>query len=174
MGDDTETTKATNQTSVKTPWGPAAGALSGILGQLNNVSPGLSGTERGALGGLLGNAGFLQQFQPQVIGLANTLLGGGTDRTGMVSGGYDDYRNQLASTIGGQHLNPFSNPFFSQVTDRIGNEVQNRIKRDVCRRRRDPSGAVVPGRTSDAASRRALRRCLRSNTKRSGRTSSAR
>ena len=37
MGDDTETTTQTNQTSTKTPWGPAAGTLQGILGQVRGT-----------------------------------------------------------------------------------------------------------------------------------------
>jgi hypothetical protein len=141
MGDDTETTTQTNQTSTKTPWGPASGTLQGILGQVRGIDAGPNRLENAAFRGLLGNYDYMSQFAPQISGLANTLLGGGTDRTGMVQGGMDDYRNQLAGTIEGQYLDPSSNPFFNQVTSRISDDVQNRINAMYAGSGRDPSGA---------------------------------
>ncbi len=141
MGDDTETTTQTNQTSTKTPWGPAAGALQGILGQVRGIDAGPNRLENAALLGLLGNYDYMSQFAPQISGLANSLLGGGADRTGMVQGAMDDYRNQLAATIEGQYLDPLSNPFFNKVTSSIGDDVQNRVNAMYAGAGRDPSGA---------------------------------
>jgi hypothetical protein len=147
MSDDTETVTQTSQASTKNPWVPSDATLSGILAQLRGINPNLSGAESAALGGLLGNVGFLRQFAPQVTGLANTLLSGGIDRTGLVAGGYEDYRNQLGPTIGGQFLDLQNNPFYSQLTDRIGNDVQNRINAVYAGAGRDPSGAGSYGQT---------------------------
>jgi hypothetical protein len=147
MGGETETTKTINQTTGKTPWGPATGLLSGILGKLGGINPDLTGTESGALSGLLGNAGFLGQFTPQVSAYANQLLGGGTDRTGLVNDAYARYQAQLSPTAAGDHLDPNKNPWFSQVTQNIGNDVMNRVNAMYAGSGRDPAGAGSYGQT---------------------------
>jgi hypothetical protein len=147
MSGDTETVTQTSQASTRNPWMPSAGMLSGILGQLRGINPSLSEAENAALDDLLHNAGFLRQFTPQATGLANSLLSGGIDRTGLVGSAYEDYRNQLAPTTGGQFLDPESNPFFSQLTERIGNDVQNRVNAVYVGAGRDPSGAGSYGQT---------------------------
>ena len=147
MGGESKTTKTINQTTGKTPWGPSSGLLSGILGRLGGVNPDLTGTESGALSGLLGNAGFLGQFAPQVSAYANQLLGGGTDRTGLVNDAYARYQAQLAPTAAGDYLDPNKNPFFSQVTQNIGNDVMNRVNAMYAGSGRDPAGAGSYGQT---------------------------
>jgi hypothetical protein len=141
MSDDTETVQQTSQTSRTTPYAAATPALKNILAGVGRINPDLTGSERGALGGLLGNAGFLNQFTPQVTGLAGDLFAGGTDRTGLVQGGYDALQANLAPTAGGQFLDPSSNPFFGQLTSAIGDDVQDRVNAMYAGAGRDPSGA---------------------------------
>jgi hypothetical protein len=147
MGGESETTKQVSQTTGKTPWGPSAGLLSGILGRLGGINTDLTGTESGALSGLLGNAGFLGQFTPQVSAYAKELLGGGADRTGMVNDAYARYQQQLAATAAGDYLDPSRNPFFGQVTKRIADDVQNRVNAMYAGSGRDPAGAGSYGQT---------------------------
>jgi hypothetical protein len=147
MGGETETKTNTTQNVTKNPWGPSAGLLSGILGKLGGINTNLSGTENQALRGLLGNAGFLSQFQPQVAQYASHLLGGGTDRTGLANDAYARYQQQLAPTASGDYLDPNKNPFFSQVTQNIANDVQNRVNAMYAGSGRDPAGAGSYGQT---------------------------
>ncbi len=147
MGGETETTKTTSQNQTRDPWGPSSGLLSGILGKLGGINTNLTGTESGALDSLLGNAGFLGQFTPQVSAYTNQLLGGGTDRTGLVNDAYSRYQQQLAPTAAGDYLDPNKNPWFSQVTANIGNDVMNRVNSMFAGSGRDPAGAGSYGQT---------------------------
>jgi hypothetical protein len=76
-----------NQTSVTTPWAPAAGQVQGVLGQLGTVSTSLTPVEQQALGQLtsLGQQG--NQFAPAIGTVANTLLygGGANNQAGLIS-----------------------------------------------------------------------------------------
>ncbi len=139
MGDDTETTTQTNQTSTKTPGGQQRERCKASSDRCAGSTPDRIVWRMLALRGLLGNYDYMSQFAPQISGLANSLLGGGTDRTGMVQGGMDDYRNQLAGTIEGQFLDPSSNPFFNQVTSHIGDECRTASTRCMRGAGRDPS-----------------------------------
>ncbi len=132
----------TQQTQSKTPWGPSGGLLSGVLKDLKGIDTNLSGTEQGALSGLLGNANFMNQnFGTQATGLANELLTGGQDRTGMVTDAYSQLQSDLGGTARGDYLDPNKNPWFSQVTNTIGNDVQKRLGGLYAGSGRDPSGA---------------------------------
>jgi hypothetical protein len=154
MGGSTETTKTVNQATGKSPWGPSQGLLSGILGKLGDVDTDLTGIESGALGGLLGNAGYLGRFGPQVSAYANELLGGGTDRTGSVNDAYARYQQQLAPTAVGDYLDPNKNPFFAGTTSAIADDVLSRIKNEYAGAGRDPTGAgSFVGKVGEAVSK---------------------
>ena len=136
--------KETTQTAqVTQPWGPAQPLLGGILGQLGGQlgNVGVSPLQSQALAGLLGQAGFLGRFGPQVTGLANTLLAGGTDRGGMIEDAWRQYLAQAGPTAAGQFLDPASNPFYRQLTERIGDDVTNRVNALYAGAGRDPAGA---------------------------------
>ena len=137
--------KETTQTSqVTQPWGPAQPLLGGILGQLGGQlgQVGVSPLQGQALAGLLGQSGFLIQFDPQVTGLANALLaGGGPDRGGMIQDAYRQYLAQAGPTASGQLTDPASNPFYRQLTERIGSDVTNRVSALYAGAGRDPAGA---------------------------------
>lgn len=134
-------------TSTATPYGPAQGLLNNLLTQTGNINPNLTGTETGALNTLSSNAAGGNQFAPQITGVANSLLGGGPDRTGTVNDAYSRYLSATNPTASGDYLDPNKNPWFSQVTQNIGNDVQNRLSGLYAGSGRDPAGAGNFGQT---------------------------
>jgi hypothetical protein len=141
MGGTTQTQERTTSQQTQ-PWAPAQPVLTGILGQLGSVNPGLSGAETSALGGLSANSGFLNQFTPQATGLANTLLaGGGPDRSGMINDAYAQYQKSLQPFAGGDYVNPASNPALRGYLDTIQTDVSNQVNGMFAGAGRDLSGA---------------------------------
>ncbi len=63
------------------------------------------------------------------------------DRTGIVNDAYSQFQQGLAPTAGGQFLDPNKNPWFANVTNTIGNDVQNRVNAMYAGAGRDPAGA---------------------------------
>jgi hypothetical protein len=127
MGGTTQTQEKTTSQQTQ-PWAPAQPVLTGILGQLGNVNPNLTGAESSALGGLSANTGFLNQFTPQASGLANTLLaGGGPDRSGMINDAYAQYQQGLQPFASGNYVNPASNPALRGYLDTIQSDVSNQV-----------------------------------------------
>jgi hypothetical protein len=138
-GTSQEQTKTTTQQTQ--PWAPAVPALQGILGQLDPSAAKLTGNENAALGGLAGNSGFLDQFTPQATGLANTLLSGGPDRTGLVNDAYSQYQKALQPFANGDYVNPTSNPALQGYLGTIQNDVTNQVNGMFAGAGRDLSGA---------------------------------
>lgn len=138
----------TNQTSQTNPYGPAKGLLDDLLAKTGGVSSDLTGAESAALNNLLGSANAGNPFSPAITGVTNTLLaGGGPDRTGIASDAYSQYQKLINPTAQGDYLDPTKNPFYAQMTNTIGNDVQNRISAMYAGSGRDPSGAgsYIPG-----------------------------
>ncbi len=77
--------------------------LQGILGNLGNISPNLTGAQTGALDTLSANAQQGNQFAPGIAANANQMLGGGPQ--------------VLRDTLSGKFLDPNSNPFYSQLSN---------------------------------------------------------
>src|SRR5262249_19667550 len=63
------------------------------------------------------------------------------DRSGIVNDAYQRYLDQLGATARGDYLDPQRNPWFSEVTDTIGNDVQKRLAGLYAGSGRDPAGA---------------------------------
>lgn len=136
------TTTNTKQVSQEDPYGPARGLLDSLLAKTGGVSSDLTGAESSALNSLLGGANAGNPFAPSITGVTNTLLGGGgPDRTGMASDAYTQYQKLINPTAQGDYLDPAKNPFYAQMTNTIGNDVQNRISAMYAGSGRDPSGA---------------------------------
>jgi hypothetical protein len=141
MGGTTQTQEKTTSQQTQ-PWASAQPVLTGILGQLGNVNPNLTGAENSALSGLGASSGFLNQFTPQATGLANTLLaGGGPDRTGMINDAYAQYQQALQPFASGNYVNPASNPTLRGYLDTIQNDVSNQVNGMFAGAGRDLSGA---------------------------------
>jgi hypothetical protein len=113
--------------------------LGGIEGLTGNT--GLTGNESGALAGLEGVANRGNPFLGGIRDYANLALSGGPDRSGMINDAYKRYQDQLGSTANGDYMDPNKNPWFSQVTQSIGNDVQNRLSGLYAGSGRDPAGA---------------------------------
>lgn len=139
--------KQTTQQTQSAPWAPAQGTLMSILGQLGSMSgnAGLSGTEQGALGGLLGNAGYLQQFLPQLqANTANLLSGGGAkDQAGLIGNAYGQYQAQLAPYLQASFLDPRNTPGFGDALAATNADITNQINSMFAGAGRDLSGMNV-------------------------------
>lgn len=147
MGGSTTETKNENKlqnfSNVTSPWSAAQPFLTGILGRLGDSfsTANVTGTENEAFNRLADSARAGNPFLGQIGNLTNSLFGGGTDRTGMVQGAYDQYNRSLAPTIGGDYLDPTKNPFFSDTTNAITDMVKNRVDAMYAGAGRDPAGA---------------------------------
>jgi hypothetical protein len=137
-----EATTQQSQQSQTSPWLPAQGALQGILGginsQIGNYGP--TGAEQGALDELMRNAQGAQNYGGQATGLANDLMAGGTDRSGMLNDAYSRYQQQLNPYASGANLDPMSSPGMRSVLDTIRNDVGNSVNGQFAGAGRDLSG----------------------------------
>lgn len=123
-------TKQTTTTNTKTdPYGPTIGPLNTLTGQigsqLGNTTP--TANENFALGALTNNALAGNPYAPAIGQTASQLLSGGTDRTGMASNAYSDYKNALTPTAT-MSTNPYDNPAFVNATNTLTNDITDRIK----------------------------------------------
>lgn len=86
-------TSTTQQQTVQQPWRPAQSGLKKIIGatenQIGNIGP--SSVETNALNQLQANAGLGNPYASQIGDVTSGLLGGGPDRSGMVSDAYAAY-----------------------------------------------------------------------------------
>lgn len=122
--------KTTTTTQSKTdPYGPTIGPLNDVIGQLRgqigNTAP--TGNETSALDAMTRNAQAGNPYAGGIAGLAGDLLKGGTDRTGMVSGAYGDFKSAM-SPYTTMDTNPYSNPSFVNATNVMSNNIMDRIK----------------------------------------------
>jgi hypothetical protein len=136
-------TQNTQQKSKTAPWGPTVGPLTdivgGIQGQFGNYQP--SGAENDAISQLMKNAQGGNPFATQIHGLANDLLSGGTDRSGMVNQAYADYKKQAQPYLSPDYLDPYKNPAMRSYLDTTSNDIQSRLSSMYAGAGRDPSGA---------------------------------
>lgn len=143
MGGTSKSTQQTSQSSKTNPWEPTVpllnDILTGINGQISNFRP--NANENTALGMLRQNAANTTNYAPQATSLANDLMSGGPDRSGMLSQSYDRFGANLAPTIAGDYLDPNKNPFFATTTKAISDDVANRVNGMFAGAGRDMSGA---------------------------------
>ena len=142
-GGGTSTSGQTTQTSSKTqPWAPTVPGLKNIIGGINSQFPNYEPTsaETGALDTIMGNAQKGNPFTGRITSLANDLLGGGTDRSGMVNDAYSQYQQQAQPFLDPSYLDPASNPAFKGYMDTISNDVSNRVNSMFAGAGRDMSG----------------------------------
>jgi hypothetical protein len=138
------TSKQSQTTSSQTnPWEPAIPGLkqlaSGVTGQIGNA--GLNSTETGALNTLAGNAAGGNPYADRISGVANDLLAGGPDRTGMVNDAYGTYKQQLTPWANGSMGDPMNNPALAQMLQTIQSDVGNSVNSQFAAAGRDMSGA---------------------------------
>jgi hypothetical protein len=135
--------KETTQHSQTEPWAEAKPVLTGILEQIGNQlgHVGLTDTENAAFNTLQQSAQAGNPYASQFGKVANNLLSGGTDRTGMVNDAFSQYQRSLAGTANGDYLDPNKNPFYANASSTIGDDVMNRIRSAFAGAGRSFSGA---------------------------------
>jgi hypothetical protein len=131
-----------NQTSVTTPWAPAAGQVQGLLGQLGTVNTSLTPAEQQALGQLtsLGQQG--NQFAPAIGTVANTLLygGGANNQAGLISKANAQYQQELNPYLQSSFLDPMNTPGFGAALSATNSDITNQINSQFAAAGRDLSG----------------------------------
>lgn len=125
------------------PWAPAQPLLKDILGQLQPMvgQSGVNPAEAAALAGLRSNAQQPNPYAPRIGMLADDLFTGGTDRTGMVQGAYDDYRTALEPTARGDYVDPTKNTALQGYLTQASDDAANRVNSMFAAAGRDFSGA---------------------------------
>ena len=143
MGGESKQQQQTQQSSTTNPWEPAIAPLKGILGQLgaqsNNTGP--TATETGALNQLQSNYAAGNPYAGKIGGVANDLLSGGPDRSGVATDAYNTYKGQLMPWANGSMGDPANNPALRQMLDVINNDVTNSVNGQFAAAGRDMSGA---------------------------------
>jgi hypothetical protein len=145
MGGSAGTSSSTQNTSQKSktaPWGPTVDPLKdiigGVQGQFGNYQP--TGAENDAIAQLLKNAQGGNPFTGQITGLANDLLSGGKDHSGLVNNAYADYKRQSQPYLSKDYLDPNTNPAFKSYMDTTTNDIQGRVNGMFAGAGRDMSG----------------------------------
>jgi hypothetical protein len=121
-----------NRTRTSTRNDPYATAIPGLsqIGHFSNRefdNVDATGVENNAFAGLLNNAQEGNQFSGRIGLLADDLLAGGTDRTGMVSSNLDEYRTALQPYATGG-TNPWENADFSRMVDNVSGDAMDKVK----------------------------------------------
>jgi hypothetical protein len=134
-----------NQTQVQasTPWAPASGALSNILGGVNSISPNLTGTQTGAINQLTALGAQGNPFQTGINNTTNALLAGGNAnaQAGTIGNAYSQYQQQLNPYLQSSFLNPMNTPGFGAALAATNQDITNQINGQFAAAGRDLSGA---------------------------------
>lgn len=140
-GSRSQTTN-TFQRSETNPWAPTEQPLTNLVGQLNGQigNTGINANEQSALDQLRANAQAGNPYTGQVQSLATDLFGGGTDRTGLAQGAYDDYKAQAQPYLSQDYLNPYNNPAFQQYLQTATADAANSANAYAASMGRDGSG----------------------------------
>ena len=146
MGGKSTSEQTSQQKTEQNPWAPTIPGLTSLTNaataQIGNAGQ-PSSAQTGALNTLQQNANQGNPYAPQIGMLANNMLGGGTDRTGVAQSGYDQYQKQLQPFANGDYVDPSKNPALQGYLSTIGNDVSNRVNGMFAGAGRDLSGANV-------------------------------
>lgn len=125
---NSSSTTAQQSQSKQDPWKPAVPGLKGIAGSATGMvdqAGSLSGLQSGALDSMQANANAGNPYAGQVGMLADNMLNGGTDRTGLAQSGYDQYKAQMDPFARGDYVDPSKNPQLQAYLDIIGNKSRD-------------------------------------------------
>lgn len=131
-------------TTQQNPWAPAIPGLTSLASSATGLVPQagqLSTAQSGALDTLQANASAGNPYEKQVGVLANDLLAGGTDRTGVAQQGYDQFRERLDPFARGDFVDPTKNPQLQAYLNIAADAAQNRVNGQFAAAGRDFSGA---------------------------------
>lgn len=140
MGGKSSQENRTQSTTKQDPWYMQIPALGHITSAVTEQFPNaqVTGNEQNALEGLTANAQAGNPYAPQIGLLANDLLSGGKDRTGMVQSNLDEYRAGLLPYTT-QDTNPYSNEAFTKYASQLGTDALNTVKGQYAAAGYDPS-----------------------------------
>lgn len=130
----------TSQTT--TPWAPAAGTVSGLLGNLSGISSGLNSTQQGAINTLSGLGAQGNPYAGGISNTANSLLAGGgaNNQAGMVGNAYSQYGQQLSPYLQKSFLDPRNTPGFSDALSAMNSDITNQVNGQFAAAGRSDSG----------------------------------
>ncbi len=122
------------------PW--ASAGLSGILSNLNGISPNLTGAQQSAIGNLtdLGQSG--NPYTGQVGNVANNLLSGGgaNQYAPMAQNAYSQYQQQLSPYLQQSYLDPRNTPGFGDALSALNSDITGQVNGQFAAAGRDLSG----------------------------------
>ncbi len=142
MGGSTTQTQQQNQAQSTTPWAPAAGTISSLLGQLGGISANPNATETGALNQLSGLGGAGNPYAGSIGNVASNLLAGGgaNNQAGLVNNAYQQYQQQLNPYLQTSFLDPRNTPGFSDALNAVNSDITNQVNGQFAAAGRDLSG----------------------------------
>jgi hypothetical protein len=132
MGGTSSSQQSTNQESQVTPYGPAAGGIQGILGNLMPSIDAINGTPQTsqAFNQLEQTAGAGNPYADQIGKVANSQMAGGANydtATGLLGKAYGDLQSQLSPYTGGNAMDPASNPALAQQLATVNQQVTDTV-----------------------------------------------
>ncbi len=141
MGGESKTTKQTAQTQQTNPYSWAQQPLNSVLGKLGGLQTGPTSAQTNAFDQMvaMGQAG--NPYAGGISNVANQMLSGGPDRTGIGLAGYNQYQTQMAPTAQGDYLDPNKNPFFGATTSGIYDKAMEGLNKSYAAAGVSPTGA---------------------------------
>ncbi len=144
-GQSSTTNSTQNQTQQTAPWAPAAGTLQSILGNIGQ-SPGYQQTID-AQNQLYNIGAQGDPYGAQRNQVAQSLLGGGPDRSAPINAAYSGYLGATAPLVDPNNLDPWNTPGFGDAYNFLKNDIQTGTRQNFAAAGRDLSGDAVGAET---------------------------
>jgi hypothetical protein len=143
-GGTSNSSSTTQQKTKQNPWEPAIPGLTNIAGGASGMVAGatsLNPLQTQALDSMQANASAGNPYASRVGVLADDMLAGGTDRTGMAQSGYDQYKAQMDPFARGDFVDPTKNPQLQAYLDIAANKARDMVGGQFAAAGRSFSGA---------------------------------
>jgi len=143
MGGQSSSTQT--QQSQTNPWAPAQGALTGILGQLNNYIPqsGINGAQTNALNTIEQNGANTAQYAPAIQNYTQSMLNGGgaLNQAGNVNQAYQQYQSQTNPLASNTNYDPMQTPGIGDQLSALKDSITQDVNGSFAAAGRDGSPA---------------------------------
>ncbi len=127
MGGSSSSQQQTSQTQSATPYWQAQQPLNSILSNIGGISTQPTGAENSALNNLMALGQQGNPFAGGITNVANQLLTGGPDRTGIGLAGYNQFQDQMGATARGDYMDPNKNPFWGAATSGVFDKAKEAL-----------------------------------------------
>lgn len=142
MAGQDEQTQTQSQKSETQPWAPAVPMLTGLLGKLQGINPGVTAEQQSASDALTAAAGGIPNLGGDALGAVNKLFGSSTSGSvGMLGDALAKYKQNIGATASGAELDPYMTPGFADAISKATGDITDRVKSTYAASGRDPSGA---------------------------------